>query len=288
MPINLMIDMRILLTVMAYIRSEGFVLMTPYTRSRTREGNIPRGTKKRSSWWPYSGKMKKKTVKNAVFGMWRRVVLVWTDVSEERIASIFRVETSASEDPAWAGGCRLSASRKQPGQEGRESGPQGKSIGRGEGNVVGMGQQVAGQSRYRSVSGGGGKECLPSGHWSNSLGTRLPSVHGPAWPCRSGVRILEGADEGLPWLAETKTHHSVHILVMELNFNGLPNDAIHVLGLSGEDGGIMKSNAVFQVDAVFSHGWLVWMFKTDVPLMLLQPRVYIGQTGHLLTLVPRS
>jgi hypothetical protein len=40
--------------------------------------------------------------------MWGLVDLVWTDVSEERIASIFRVETSASEEPAWAGGCRLS------------------------------------------------------------------------------------------------------------------------------------------------------------------------------------
>jgi hypothetical protein len=37
--------------------------------------------------------------------MWCHVDLVdWTDVSEERIASIFRVEKSASEDPAWAGG----------------------------------------------------------------------------------------------------------------------------------------------------------------------------------------
>jgi hypothetical protein len=41
---------------------------------------------------------------------------------------------------------------------------------------------------------------------------------------------------------------------MELNFNGFPNDAIHVLGLSGEDGGIKKMDAVYQVDAVFSHG----------------------------------
>jgi hypothetical protein len=39
--------------------------------------------------------------------MWRRVVLAWTDVLEERIASIFRVEKSASEEPVWAGGCRL-------------------------------------------------------------------------------------------------------------------------------------------------------------------------------------
>jgi hypothetical protein len=39
-------------------------------------------------------------------GMWRRVDLVWTDVSEERIASIFRVEKLTSEEPAWAGGCK--------------------------------------------------------------------------------------------------------------------------------------------------------------------------------------
>jgi hypothetical protein len=35
------------------------------------------------------------------------VVHVWTDVSEERIISIFRVQKSASEEPAWVGGCRL-------------------------------------------------------------------------------------------------------------------------------------------------------------------------------------
>jgi hypothetical protein len=35
--------------------------------------------------------------------MWRRVDLVWTDVSEERIASNFRIEKSASEEPTSAG-----------------------------------------------------------------------------------------------------------------------------------------------------------------------------------------
>jgi hypothetical protein len=39
--------------------------------------------------------------------MWRCVGLVLTDVSEERIASIFREEKSAREEPVWAGGCRL-------------------------------------------------------------------------------------------------------------------------------------------------------------------------------------
>jgi hypothetical protein len=34
--------------------------------------------------------------------MWRHADLVnWTDVSEERVASIFRVEKSASEEPDW-------------------------------------------------------------------------------------------------------------------------------------------------------------------------------------------
>jgi hypothetical protein len=36
--------------------------------------------------------------------MWRFLDLVWTGVSKERIASIFRGEKSASEEPAWAGG----------------------------------------------------------------------------------------------------------------------------------------------------------------------------------------
>jgi hypothetical protein len=34
--------------------------------------------------------------------MWRRIDLEWTDVSEERVASIFSVEESASEEPVWA------------------------------------------------------------------------------------------------------------------------------------------------------------------------------------------
>jgi hypothetical protein len=40
--------------------------------------------------------------------MWGRVELLWTYVSEERNASIFCVEKSASQKPAWAAGCRLS------------------------------------------------------------------------------------------------------------------------------------------------------------------------------------
>jgi hypothetical protein len=40
-------------------------------------------------------------------GMWRCVGLVLSDVSEEDIASIFRVEKSASKEPVRAGGCSL-------------------------------------------------------------------------------------------------------------------------------------------------------------------------------------
>jgi hypothetical protein len=71
--------------------------------------------------------------------------------------------------------------------------------------------------------------------------------------------------------------------------------------LSGEDGGIVKLNTVSQADAVFSHGWRVWMFKTcaaDAPSTLCpgnrlsaqcRPcRTHRGFCIHPLSLVPRS
>jgi hypothetical protein len=39
---------------------------------------------------------------------------VWTDISEELAASIFRAEKSEIEEPAWAGGCTLSHQSKKP------------------------------------------------------------------------------------------------------------------------------------------------------------------------------
>jgi hypothetical protein len=41
-------------------------------------------------------------------------------------------------------------------------------------------------------------------------------------------RFLEGADERLPCLAEAKINLSVHVVGMELNLSGLPNDVVHV------------------------------------------------------------
>jgi hypothetical protein len=51
-----------------------------------------------------------------------------------------------------------------------------------------------------------------------------------------------------------ETNVSVQVVGIELKVNGLPNDATHVSGFSGEDGGFMRLNAVSQVDAVFSYG----------------------------------
>jgi hypothetical protein len=49
---------------------------------------------------------------------------------------------------------------------------------------------------------------------------------------------------GFQHLLRKKAHLSVNTAWMELSFHVLPNDAIYVLGLGGEHGGIMKLDAV--------------------------------------------
>jgi hypothetical protein len=49
---------------------------------------------------------------------------------------------------------------------------------------------------------------------------------------------------GFHGLLRKEASLSVHILGMELNFNGLPNNEIHVLGFSGKDAGIVNLNAL--------------------------------------------
>jgi hypothetical protein len=49
---------------------------------------------------------------------------------------------------------------------------------------------------------------------------------------------------GFHYLLTQKLQLSVHIVAMELNFNGIHSDAIHVLGLSGEAEGIIEVNAM--------------------------------------------
>jgi hypothetical protein len=74
-------------------------------------------------------------------GMWRCVDHASTDVSEGHIASIFRVEKSASGEPAWAGGCRLShqsetTSYIRTGREGEYATWEYSRVERGVGSVV--------------------------------------------------------------------------------------------------------------------------------------------------------
>jgi hypothetical protein len=52
----------------------------------------------------------------------------------------------------------------------------------------------------------------------------------------------------------------------------LPCNVIHVLGFSGQVGSIVKLNSVFQVDAVFSYGSLVWIHFSDFCCLKKRPR----------------
>jgi hypothetical protein len=53
---------------------------------------------------------------------------------------------------------------------------------------------------------------------------------------------------------------TVDIVRVEFDLNGLPDNAIHISGFRGEDGRIVKLNAMSLVDTVFSYGRLVRMF----------------------------
>jgi hypothetical protein len=52
-------------------------------------------------------------------GVWRRVYVVdWTDVSEDRIASIFRVEKPARKQPAWTSYQSITSTRRHTPEDG--------------------------------------------------------------------------------------------------------------------------------------------------------------------------
>jgi hypothetical protein len=67
-------------------------------------------------------------------------------------------------------------------------------------------------------------------------------------------RFLREWMRGFHDLLRQKTGLSVHIVGIELNLNGLPNNAIYVSGFSGDNGGIVKLYAVSGVNIVFSYG----------------------------------
>jgi hypothetical protein len=85
--------------------------------------------------------------------MWRCVDPGLTDVSEERIAFIFRVEKSTSGEPTSACGCRLSHQSETTSYIRTERGRIGHmgNQKRGEGYGLGEGQQAS--SRGMSISG---------------------------------------------------------------------------------------------------------------------------------------
>jgi hypothetical protein len=52
------------------------------------------------------------------------------------------------------------------------------------------------------------------------------------------------------------------------NLKVLPNNAVGVFGFHGEVGGLVELNAVSLAN-LFSCGRIIWIFESDVPLMLL-------------------
>jgi hypothetical protein len=103
------------------------------------------------------------------------------------------------------------------------------------------GEQVAERS--------GEKAGLPSKHWPSSLG--LPSLHWPMWPCRSSIvfrRFLEGEDERLPWLAETKPT-SLFMLLGWSSIRGWQKDQT--------DRGRSRGRSVARILRFFLSSWRV-------------------------------
>jgi hypothetical protein len=60
---------------------------------------------------------------------------------------------------------------------------------------------------------------------------------------------------------------------MVFNLNHFPDNMIHVYGFYSVDAGVVRVNVVLKVDTTLCHGRLIWMFHTDMALMLLQPDV---------------
>jgi hypothetical protein len=75
-------------------------------------------------------------------------------------------------------------------------------------------------------------------------------------------RFLKEADEKLPWLGETQTNISVHIVGLEFNPNGLRNNVIHISGFSGEEGGWKTSHSSTSQKTAF---FIVTAVKTSNP-----------------------
>jgi hypothetical protein len=63
----------------------------------------------------------------------------------------------------------------------------------------------------------------------------------------------------------------VHVVWMQLDLNGLPEQLIHVSGFGGQDLGVLEMDMMSAANAKFSYGRFVWMSHTNVPVVLLDP-----------------
>jgi hypothetical protein len=72
---------------------------------------------------------------------------------------------------------------------------------------------------------------------------------------------FEGVDKGFPQLAAMKAIFLVRVIWVYCNLDGFPNHPGHVSHFGGEDGGVLKFNAVAQVDAV--RPWLIFLVAPD-------------------------
>ena len=56
---------------------------------------------------------------------------------------------------------------------------------------------------------------------------------------------------------------------MQLQFNGLPDEAVHIARLGRQKFGILKSDFVVQIDAMFSHSWFIGLVQFYMPPVFL-------------------
>ena len=59
---------------------------------------------------------------------------------------------------------------------------------------------------------------------------------------------------------------------MHFQFNGFPDESVHVTRLGRQKFGVLKFDFVIQIDAVFCYCWFVGLVYLYMPTMLLDAR----------------
>jgi hypothetical protein len=95
---------------------------------------------------------------------------------------------------------------------------------------------------------------------------------GTAYSLGRGVSTyFKGEDNGFPRLAQTEAILLVHVVLIQLDLNGLPDELVHVSGFGGQDLGVLELDTMSL--AMFGYGQFVWMSQTNVPVVLLDPGI---------------